>query len=146
MRIKRCHWRMGTQFVLSPIAVTLALGAGALHAPASAQSLQPMRGEYKSVSDQFAVRVFPGNPYAHRMLVEVHVYDDAFREIDAQVYPREVLLASQDSRSVMVVVPFEGRAERRVRICAESLPNIQSTTRLRTQVCGKFIARQLTER
>ena len=82
---------------------------------ANAQSLHPMRAEAKSVTDQFAIRVFPGNPYQHRIKVEIHVYDETFREIEAQVVPREALIAPQEFRNVMVVVPFDGKTERRVR-------------------------------
>ena len=110
---------------------------------ANAQSLHPMRAEAKSVTDQFAIRVFPGNPYQHRIKVEIHVYDETFREIEAQVVPREALIAPQEFRNVMVVVPFDGKTERRVRICAESIPFTESTTRVRAQVCGKYFAHQL---
>lgn len=110
---------------------------------ASAQGLSPMRAEVKSFSDQFAVRVFPMNPYEQRIKVQIKVYDDTFQPVAANVIPAEAILASQDSRSVMVVVPFEGASQRRVRICAESIPFATATTKLRTQVCGKFFAQRL---
>ncbi len=49
-------------------------------------------------------------------------------------------LAPGDSRSVYVLVPFEGHSERKVRICAESVPFGHAATLLRTQVCGRFLA------
>lgn len=125
------------------LAAAIAGLLAAMPVKAEAQSLHPMRAETKSVSDQFAIRVHPGNPYAHKIKVEVHVYDETFREIEAQVLPREAMIAPNDSRNVMVIVPFDGKTERRVRICAEAIPFTESTTRLRTQVCGKYLAQQL---
>ena len=99
-----------------------------------------MRGEVRSFTDQFAIRVFPANPYPRRIQVEVKVYDENFAPINAAVMPQAVMLAPEDNRSVMVLVPFEGKTERRVRICAESIPFENKSTRLRTQVCGRFLA------
>lgn len=110
---------------------------------ASAQSLTPMRGEAKSFTDQFAFRVYPANPYPRPIRVEVHVYDENFVPIQAAVMPPAAMLTPEDNRSVMVMVPFEGRLERKVRICAEAVPFEQNATRLRTQVCGRFIAHRV---
>ncbi len=107
---------------------------------APAQALTPMRGEVKSFTDQFAIRVFPANPYQRRIKVEVKVYDETFAPIAALVLPQAAMLAPQDNRSVMVLVPFDGKTVRRVRICAESIPFENKSTRLRTQVCGRFLA------
>ncbi|MDX2259927.1 MAG: hypothetical protein NW205_13560 [Hyphomicrobiaceae bacterium] len=110
---------------------------------AHAQAMSPMRGEVKSFTDEFVVRVFPANPYPHRIRVEVKVYDETFAPVPARVAPGEVMLAPEDNRGVLVVVPFEGRTERKVRICTESIPFTNTPTRLRTQVCGRFIAYRL---
>ena len=99
-----------------------------------------MRGEIRTFSDQFAVQVFPGNPYQRPMRVEVKAYDDKFAPIEAVVTPSAAAVSPQDNRSALVVVPLEGRLERRVRICAESVPYKNNTSRLRIQVCGHFIA------
>lgn len=118
----------------------------ALAAPAAAQAMTPMRGEVKSFADTFAIRVFPQNPYKHRIRVEVRVYDETFAPIPvAAVAPAEMMLAPEDNRGVMVVVPFDGQKERRVRICTESVPyeNFKSS-RVRTQVCGRFIAYRMS--
>ncbi|MGQ0671514.1 MAG: hypothetical protein ACT4N2_01350 [Hyphomicrobium sp.] len=126
-------------------AAALAWASCVVAAPqtASAQALSPMRGEIRSFSEQFAVRVFPMNPYPRRMQVQVRVYDETFRPVAATVLPSEAMIGPQDSRSVMVIVPFDGKPERRVRICAESIPMQTETSRLRTQVCGKFLAHRL---
>lgn len=126
---------------------TAALAAAVCFAPAahpaSAQSMSPMRGEVKSFNDQFALRVFPGNPYRHRLRVEVRVYDEAFNEVRADVVPRETMIGADDRRSVLVMVPFDGRRERKVRVCAESIPFNGQSTRLKTQVCGRFLAQRV---
>ena len=114
-----------------------------MQSAAVAQSMTPMRGEVSSFDDNFAVRVAPGNPYTHRIKVEVKVYDEQFRPVPAFVMPRETLVAAQDRRTVMVLIPFDGKPERKVRICAESVPFENQPTRLRTQVCGKFLARHV---
>lgn len=112
-------------------------------AQASAQALNPMRGEVKSFTDQAAFRVFPANPYPRRIRVEVKVYDESFAPIAASVMPPSAMLAPEDNRSVLVLVPFDGKAERRIRICAESVPFEDKATRLRTQVCGRFLAQRV---
>jgi hypothetical protein len=111
--------------------------------PAAAQSMTPMRGEVKSFTDRFAVRVFPGNPYPKRMQFEVKVYDQDFFPVEASVTPSRITIAGGETRAVTVVVPFEGKSSRRVRICTEAIPYTGKTTRIRTQVCGKFLARRL---
>lgn len=124
-------------------AITIMLLPMAVASTASAQAISPMRGEVKSFTDQFAIRVYPANPYARRIKVEVKVYDESFAPVKAAVMPPAALLAPEDNRSVMVVVPFEGRSERRIRICAESVPFEDKATRLRTQVCGRFLAQRV---
>lgn len=102
-----------------------------------------MRGELNSFAEQFAVRVYPGNPYQHRLPVEIRVYDDTFRPVRASVQHKRLVLASNSKRGVMVIVPFEGHRVRRIRICVEAVPFPDQRTRMRTQVCGKFIARRV---
>ncbi len=133
--------------VINPVAGRAALICGAAFAlqvvsadSVRAQAMTPMRGEVKSFSDKFALRVFPANPYQHRIKVEVRVYDETFAPVAAAVTPAAATLAPQDNRGFMVVVPFEGRKERRVRVCTEAVPFTHQTTRVRTQVCGRFVA------
>ncbi|TIU81514.1 MAG: hypothetical protein E5V74_06735 [Mesorhizobium sp.] len=118
----------------------LAVGLIAALSPvaASGQSMTPMRGEVRSFTDAFAVRVFPGNPYNQRIRVEVHVYDQDFQPVAARITPSAFLLAGQATRPVLVVVPFDGANERKVRICTESIPFPSEQTQIRAQICGKF--------
>jgi hypothetical protein len=136
---------MRIAFATSGLARFCAIAAAiaAIAGQANAQALTPMRGEIKSFSDQFAVRVYPANPYDRKIRIEVKVYDDTFAPVNAAVMPASTMLAPQDNRSVMVLVPFEGMNERRVRICAESVPFEDKSTRLRTQVCGRFLGRRV---
>ena len=125
-----------------------ALGCAALFAvattDANAQSLTPMRGKVTSFTDRFAVRVSPGNPYDKPKRFGIRVYDEAFRRVgSAHVAPERFVIGANSKRSVLVIVPFEGRRVRRVRICAEILPSPNSGLSLRTRVCGRFIARRL---
>ena len=107
---------------------------------AAAQAMSPMRGEVKSFVDSFALKVFPANPYTHRIRMEVKVYDQDFRPVKAQVSPAEFTLGGKSSRAVNVIVPFEGTTSRKVRICTESIPfPSQSKTTIKAQVCGKFL-------
>ncbi|MBN7758630.1 hypothetical protein JF546_08185 [Nitratireductor aquimarinus] len=108
--------------------------------PAAAQSMTPMRGEIRSFSDSFAVRVRPHNPYRHRIEVAVRVYDEDFRPIAAKVVPSKMMLGSDVSRPVLVSVDFGESRTRRVRICTESIPFPDQKTRIRAQICGRFIA------
>lgn len=107
---------------------------------AAAQSLSPMRGKITSFTDAFAVRVMPANPYDHRIRMDVKVYDADFRPIAARIHPSSFMLAGEASRPVNVIIPFEGRDSRRVRICVESIPFArQSTSNVKAQICGRFI-------
>jgi hypothetical protein len=115
-----------------------ATAAGLAPLAATAQSMTPMRGEVRSFTDAFAVKVFPGNPYDQRIRVEVHVYDQDFQPVDARISPSVFLLAGQATRSVLVVVPFDGANDRKVRICTESIPFPGEQTQIRAQICGKF--------
>ncbi len=115
-----------------------ALAVGLMPAAALAQSMSPMRGEVNSFTEAFAVRVFPANPYNQKIKIEVHVYDQDFQPVDARISPSVFQLGAQASRPVLVVVPFDGAAERKVRICTESIPFPNEHTQIRAQICGKF--------
>lgn len=134
MGARRTSWR--------PI-VLAALGVLFVAGRAEAQSMTPMRGEVRSVSDSFAVRVFPSNPYQERIKIEVHVYDQDFFEVPAEISPKVFSLAGGASRRVTVMVPFDGMQDRKVRICTESIPFPNQHTNIRTQICGKFLGRKL---
>ncbi|GLQ82285.1 hypothetical protein GCM10007881_58080 [Mesorhizobium huakuii] len=114
------------------------LAVSLIPAAAAAQSMSPMRGEVNSFTDVFAVRVFPANPYDQKIKVEIHVYDQDFQPVDARISPAVFQLGAQASRPVLVVVPFGGAAERKVRICTESIPFPNQQTQIRAQICGKF--------
>ncbi|WP_258052328.1 hypothetical protein [Mesorhizobium sp. INR15] len=100
--------------------------------------MSPMRGEVNSFTNAFAVRVFPANPYDKKIKVEVHVYDQDFQPVNARISPNVFQLAGQASRPVLVVVPFDGATDRKVRICTESIPFPNEQTQIRAQICGKF--------
>lgn len=106
---------------------------------ALAQALSPMRGEVTSFTDSFAVRVFPANPYDHRIRIEVRVYDQDFNPVAARVSPANFTLGGRLARPVNVLVPFDGASQRKVRICAESIPFPGKTSTIKAQVCGKFL-------
>ncbi len=110
--------------------------------PASAQSMSPMRGEVTSFGDAFAVRVFPANPYGHRIKVSVRVYDQNFNAVPARIAPADFMLGAEASRPVLVMVPFEGSSERKVRICTESVPFPGEQTQIKAQICGRFLGQR----
>ncbi len=113
---------------------------------AAAQSMSPMRGQVKSFADSFAVKVFPANPYTHRIRMEVNVYDQNFRPIKgARVSPAKFTLGGRFARPVNVIVPFEGQTTRKVRVCTEAIPFPGQSTRttIKAQVCGKFMGERI---
>ncbi|WP_048646517.1 hypothetical protein [Nitratireductor soli] len=124
------------------ILLLIAAGFSAALTHASAQSMTPMRGEVTSFGGAFAVRVRPYNPYNHRIRVAVRVYDADFMPVAARVSPPEMMLGSRDSRPVLVEVEFGSTKEKRVRICTESTPFPSHQTKIRAQICGRFIARR----
>nr|WP_051913753.1 hypothetical protein [Nitratireductor basaltis] len=121
----------------------MCIGLLYLTAEVQGQAMTPMRGEITSYADEFAVRVAPHNPYRHRIEVAIRVYDEKFRPIRARVSDSRIGLAGGATRRVLVIVPFEGTRNRRVRICAESIPYPKATTRIRAQICGRFMARRV---
>lgn len=123
--------------------IVLAIGLICAALPALGQSMSPMRGVITSFSDAFAVRVHPANPYGHRIRVEVRVYDQDFVPVSARITPSSFMLGGQASRPVLVIVPFEGAASRKVRICTESVPFPGQQTQIKAQICGKFLARRM---
>jgi hypothetical protein len=110
--------------------------------PAAGQSMSPMRGQIASFDDAFAVRVFPANPYGHRIRIAVRVYDQEFRPVAARIAPNDFMLGADASRPVLVVVPFDGAATRKVRICTESVPFPGEQTQIKAQICGKFLGQR----
>lgn len=125
------------QAIFAGAALCAAAGA------ASAQSMSPMRGEVSSFTDSFAVRVHPANPYKHRIKVSVRVYDQDFVPVEsARVTPSQFMLGGSASRPVLVIVPFDGGAERKVRICTESVPFPNEQTQIKAQICGKFLGQR----
>jgi hypothetical protein len=74
--------------------------------------------------------------------VGVRVYDEKFRPLEARVSPANIMLGANGSRPVTVVVGFDGARERRVRICTESIPFPDQQTRIKAQICGRFLARR----
>ena len=107
------------------------------------QSLEPMRGAVDSFTDRFAVQVYPGNPYKHPIKLDVRVYDQNLSPIQARVFPHSFVIGAGEKRRVLVVVPFDGQADRRVKVCVESLPNPLQLARIRTQICANFRARNV---
>ena len=108
---------------------------------AAAQSMSPMRGKVQSFTDSFAVKVYPANPYGHRIRVEMRAYDADFRPLpNVKFSTDDFTLAANASRAVTVLVPFDGVKEKRVRICTESIPFPgQAASNIKAQICGKFI-------
>ena len=133
-----------TKFLLSTM-VAGSLAMTLLPSEAAAQSMSPMRGKVNSFTNSFALKVFPANPYDHRIRIEVKVYDQDFRPLrDARVSPSNFTLAGQFARPVTVTVPFNGDKARRVRICTESVPFPgQAQNNIKAQVCGKFIGERV---
>ena len=121
------------------VAGSLALAL--LPSEAAAQSMSPMRCKLKSFTNSYALKVYPSNPYDHRIRVEIKAYDANFRPLkNVRISPSNFTLGGQANRQVTVVVPFNGKKTSRVRICTESIPFPgQSSNNIKAQICGKFI-------
>ena len=117
-------------------ALALAISAGASHA----QSLTPVMARVEATGDMFQLRVKPRNTYSRRMRMEVKVYDAKFRPVRALVSPWRFGIAAGGTRDVRIMVPFNGRTKRKVRVCVEAMPYTDTNQQIRTQVCGRFIA------
>lgn len=137
---------MTTQSRIAISFLGCAFALALLPSGAAAQAMSPMRGEVKSFTDSFALRVYPANPYEHRIRIEVKVYDQDFNPVKAQVSPPEFTLAGRYSRPVNVIVPFvQGQKTRKVRVCTEAVPfpGQSKTTTIKAQVCGKFLGERV---
>ena len=129
----------GGKAVLFGAAALVGLCAGTLDT-ASAQALSPMRGEVRSFADEFVLRVRTHNPKGERMAVAMRAYDHRFEPIRARFSRSSFMLGGEASRTVTVIVPFEGVRERFVRVCAETIALRTSSHSVRTRVCGKYRA------
>ena len=131
---------VGALLIAALFAGEAALFAGG----AAAQSLSPMRGEVRSLEDAFAVKLRVRNPYERTVGVEIRAYDRRFRPIRVLASATRLPVAAGDERTVTVLVPFGKRQQRRVRICAESLPfrAKPNATRVRTRICGRFLGKR----
>lgn len=130
-------------FSRAALTLAFALAANsALSGIANAQTMTPLRQMVTSYEDRFAIKVNPKNPYKHRIDMVVRVYDENFRLIKARVTPRRMKLGAGGSRPVTVMVPFEGKSSRKIRICAESTPFPKQKTKIKARVCGRFMAKR----
>jgi hypothetical protein len=127
--------------IISGVCAT-AFSLALLPSSAPAQALSPMRGVVSSFTDTFAVKVFPANPYTHRIRIEIKVYDQDFNPVKARVSPANFTLGGNMSRPVTVLIPFDGTSERKVRVCAESVPFPGKTSNIKAQICGKFLGQR----
>ena len=132
--------KLSSKIILGVIASAFTLSV--LPTVADAQALSPMRGTVKSFTDAFAVRVFPANPYGHRIRIEIKVYDQDFHLVAARVSPPVFTLGGNTSRPVNVLIPFDGASERKIRVCAESVPFPGKTSNIKAQICGKFLGQR----
>lgn len=103
-----------------------------------------MRGVSRSFDEQFAVRIVVGNPYTSLQDFAVRVYDQNFETVEAKVSRPIVRVPPGDTRSVTVIVAFDGAVNRKVRVCAEGLFPGENNTAIRTQVCGRFLGQHFT--
>lgn len=126
--------------LIAPVALLFLVGSVSA---VLAQAMSPMRGEITSYSDEFALKVFPRNVYDHRIAMEMRAYDQDFQPIQATIWPSQFWLAAQGKRPVTVIIPFGNESVRRVRVCAESVPVPGLRNQIRTQICGKFLARRV---
>lgn len=122
------------------VATAIATAAALIPSAASSQAMTPMRQMVTSYDNQFAIKVTPKNPYKHRIKMVMRVYDENFRLIKARVIPRTINMGAGSSRPVTVTVPFEGKSQRKIRICAESTPYPNQKTKIKARVCGRFLA------
>lgn len=129
--------------ITAPLVATMVSTFTALATVANGQALSPMRQVVNSTMDSFALRVTPKNPYKHRIRMEVKVYDHNFKLTPAHVSPKSFMMGAGGSRRVTVLVPFNGERQRRIRICAESIPYTNQPTLIRAQVCGRFLANRV---
>ena len=108
---------------------------------AAAQSMSPMRGKVTSFTDSFALKVYPANPYGHRIRVEMKAYDADFRPLkNVRFSQDDFTLGANASRAITAIVPFGGEKTKRIRICTESIPFPgKATNNIKAQICGKFI-------
>lgn len=137
--------KMNIKTITTTSLLSCSLALMLLPSQATAQAMSPMRGQVKSFADSFAMKVYPANPYNHRIRMEVKVYDKDFNPVRARVSPAEFTLGGRQSRPVNVIVPFDGGSARKVRICTEAIPfpSQKAKTTIKAQVCGKFLGERV---
>ena len=118
------------------------------------QTMGPMTQKIVSSTDRFSVRIYTSNPYPKDMRLRIRAYDQDYKLIKAHISNRDFILPVGGKEDVLVTIPFEGKNEKRVRICAARIPIKQNSKteilktkstnsmKIRTRVCGRYLGVQ----
>lgn len=145
-------WRQGLAVAVGiSVGALTALGLISLATPAKAQVLSPMESYVAAQSDVFLVKVDISNPYKQAQISEITLLNDGLEPIEplTMTAPPRIHLASGETKTVSILVPFEdGRRSRIIYVCHAIQPKrrghkAQGST-YKGEVCGKVSAFKLS--
>ena len=117
------------------IAVMLAI----VSATANAQGLSPMREEFATYTDQFAVRLKAQNPYATPQRFSVAVYEQDWRASTARALTPFISLPPHETASFLVIGDNPQDEPRTIFVCLTSQPFVSGRgPAVRGEVCGNY--------
>ena len=110
---------------------------------AQAQTVAPMTAAVGAYGEQFLVRLNVRNPYPDTRDFTLAAFDEAGGPISVWSSAPAFRLAAGKGRMLAVSAPFEGRPNRRIVLCVETVAGETETGRLLTQVCSTVQAERL---
>ncbi len=108
-------------------------------APAAAQGLSPMRQDFATYADQFAIRLQTRNPYPNAQRFSVSVFEADWRPSEARALTPVLTVPPGESVSFLVAGETDARAARTIYVCVLSAPFADGNgASVRGEVCGKY--------
>ena len=108
-------------------------------ATAAAQGLAPMRQDFATYADQFAIQLKARNPYPTAQRFSVSVFEDDWRRSDARAVTPVLTVPPGESVSFLVSGETDERAARTLYVCVLSAPFADGKgASVRGEACGKY--------
>ncbi|MEE2690062.1 MAG: hypothetical protein VX640_00855 [Pseudomonadota bacterium] len=117
----------------------LILALIALPMQGNTQGLAPMRQDFATYADQFAIRLTARNPYPTAQRFSVTVYEEDWRISAARALAPVLTIAPNETVSFLVAGDTDEREARAIHVCIRSAPFVgEGGASIRGEVCGRY--------
>ncbi|MEQ8179279.1 MAG: hypothetical protein RIC52_01180 [Amphiplicatus sp.] len=107
--------------------------------PALAQGLSPMRQDFATYADQFAIQLKARNPYPATQRFSVSVFEADWRRSEACAVTPVLTVPPGETVSFLVAGETDAREARTIYVCVLSAPFADGNgASVRGEVCGKY--------